>query len=834
MNPFTSLRRTVAFAGLVLGYLMALSPAYAVPMCVDGVVMLKSAMLVAQFQSVPVEILLVQGTYVMDESIDMTFRPHTALKGGYLPGCASRQVDPANTVIDIGLGHTWLLKQPDGSPEARLEIDGITFTNTDSGVSFEAGNYVFSWPNDEGSLIVTRSRFTRISDDHGAGVGVTLEAHENRLQIENVLFDRINAADSGERCAVFLLSPEDGDVIINHVTANLENGGNFCLGDHQEDEPSNWNIFNSIFWTSDGSNARVRSLLSAESAGGYVNNVMLPDPNPLPLTVTNAIAADPRWLDPGAGNYRLKTNPLSPAINSGTYNSPGGEPGTDIEGRQRILGSFPDRGAYESDYSDQSELIVSNTHDSGGGSLRQAILSANTSPTVAKRIRFDIRGAQQVPVCPAVIALSTSLPAIAAPTFIDGYTQPISAVNTHPDAFNATLCVIVKPAVGTLQIGLRVAQSAAPTVALGVRGVAFGGFAQPVQLLGGSNHVVAGNQFGGNVLGVHLAGATINAISMGFNAGGSLIVGGPDVADRNVIIDADFSGINIQSEVQSTIDHCQVVNNLIGLRPDGHTVLANNVGINVSGAGCGIVHNRIAGNSLANVWLNGGSQRNVVQRNWIGVTADGQGVANSAVGILVNGSNNLIGAGGSGGTFTANTIRFNQHGGVVVQGDNARGNSINANFIYDNGAAGDGLDIDLQPGDIGDGPTRNDAGDLDAGANDLQNFPMAASLVYTGPGTIDRPALLGGVLDMKPGTYRIDAYFSRSGNPIGHRGSAQIHLNRTSVVVTGGRRAFSLQVQVPDQLDGGVLSLTATDSSGNTSEVGTALPIDSVFVDGMD
>jgi hypothetical protein len=39
---------------------------------------------------------------------------------------------------------------------------------------------------------------------------------------------------------------------------------------------------------------------------------------------------------------------------------------------------------------------------------------------------------------------------------------------------------------------------------------------------------------------------------------------------------------------------------------------------------------------------------------------------------------------------------------------------------------------------------------------------------------------------------------------------------------------------VPDQLPAGVITLTATDSDGNTSEVGTAMSIDTLFVDGMD
>ena len=50
-------------------------------------------------------------------------------------------------------------------------------------------------------------------------------------------------------------------------------------------------------------------------------------------------------------------------------------------------------------------LVVSNTNNSGGGSLRQAILNANVSPG-ADTIVFSLTG------CPCVISLTTGLPTI--------------------------------------------------------------------------------------------------------------------------------------------------------------------------------------------------------------------------------------------------------------------------------------------------------------------------------------------------------------------------------------------------------------------------------------
>jgi trimeric autotransporter adhesin len=485
-------------------------------------------------------------------------------------------------------------------------------------------------------------------------------------------------------------------------------------------------------------------------------------------------------------------------------------------------------------------LTVTNQLDAGAGSLRQAILNANASPTLAKTINFNIRAANNTPICPAVIALSSNLPALAAPIVIDGYSQPGATVNTSALAFNANLCVLLKPASGSLGAGLIVPAAAAASTSLNLRGIGMGAFSQPVMLLGGSGHVLAGNQFGGTANAVTLPGAALNAIAIGVNAGGRLIVGGANVSDRNVISGALFDGINIQTTVQSSTDQCQIVNNLIGLAPNGINLVANNVGVNVGGSGCAIVRNRIVGNTGANIWLNGAdSTGNVVQQNIIGVTVTDTGAPSFAasVGVLVTGSNNVIGAGESGGIINSNTIRYMVGGGVVIK-DSATSNSVNANAIYDNGATGNGMDIDLLPTGGTAGNTPNDVGDVDSGPNQLQNFPVPTGLLYTATGSVNRPASLSATLDSKPGSYRIDAYFASSINS-GGRGHAQLHLGRSSVTVSSTPANFSMAILVPDQSPNGVLSFTATDSLGNTSEVGTAISIvaavqDAMFRDGFE
>ena len=64
-------------------------------------------------------------------------------------------------------------------------------------------------------------------------------------------------------------------------------------------------------------------------------------------------------------------------------------------------------------------FTVSNTNDSGAGSLRQAMLNANASVGTFDTITFSIPGP-----APFSIALQSALPVITDRVTIDGTTQP--------------------------------------------------------------------------------------------------------------------------------------------------------------------------------------------------------------------------------------------------------------------------------------------------------------------------------------------------------------------------------------------------------------------------
>ncbi|HEX6386435.1 MAG TPA: CSLREA domain-containing protein, partial [Anaerolineae bacterium] len=133
----------------------------------------------------------------------------------------------------------------------------------------------------------------------------------------------------------------------------------------------------------------------------------------------------------------------SPAIDAGNN---AGCPDTDQRGTVRPQDGNRDGiatcdiGAFEL----TQFFFVTNTNDSGAGSLRQAILDANAIPNVdgePDAIHFNIPGTG-----PHTIQPASALPAITDPVVIDGYTQPGAAPNTLAIGNNAVLQVVLSGA----------------------------------------------------------------------------------------------------------------------------------------------------------------------------------------------------------------------------------------------------------------------------------------------------------------------------------------------------------------------------------------------------
>ena len=156
----------------------------------------------------------------------------------------------------------------------------------------------------------------------------------------------------------------------------------------------------------------------------------------------------------------------------------------------------------------------------------------------------------------------------------------------------------------------------------------------------------------------------------------------------------------------------------------------------------------ISGNKSDGLFIDSESDSNRVLGNRIGTTANGTAaLGNGEAGVLLQGTSNTVGDGTAAGS---NTIAFNAEDGVQVQ--TGIGNAIFSNA---------GLGIDLHGGfEDAQGNTANDPGDIDTGANGLQNKPVVSSAT-----TSSTKTTIAVKLASAPDTsYTIEFYSNPSGN----------------------------------------------------------------------
>jgi hypothetical protein len=257
-------------------------------------------------------------------------------------------------------------------------------------------------------------------------------------------------------------------------------------------------------------------------------------------------------------------------------------------------------------------FLVTSTADSGGGSLRAAILGANANGG-PDNIHFNIPGIGVKTITPL-----TALPLILGPVTIDGYTQPGALPNSQAVGSNAVLLIRIDG--NSIQaFGFDVRQT--PTT---IRGLAIGGFDfGAIVLSAGANNVVSGCFIGTDATGAvadpNDEAGIITVLS------DNNVIGGPSLADRNVITAAFGDNVRIGVGTGNRVE-----GNLIGLNAAGTATLGGTTsgGVAVVGAtNTQIVRNVIAGHILdIDVKdLVGGTPTpgTVIQGNLIGTNAAG-------------------------------------------------------------------------------------------------------------------------------------------------------------------------------------------------------------------
>jgi titin len=468
-------------------------------------------------------------------------------------------------------------------------------------------------------------------------------------------------------------------------------------------------LTNSIV-ANDTASAGGNDVAGVTASGG---NCLVKDTNPGSGSFTPgpgdlAAGTDPMLgplADNGGPTQTMALLPGSPAINAGNAAN---APLTD----QRSLTRFgnTDIGALE------YQFKVTNTNDSGAGSLRQAILNSNATPLNASGnpnvIQFDIPGSGV-----HVIQPLTTLPTVTQTTDIDGYSQPGAAPNTLAVGDNAVLVIRLDGGQAGPGVNGLVLAAADSTV----EGLDITGFS--------GNGVVAqsaGDLIAGNFIGIGPDGNT----SAGNGGDGVLlssvsdtIVGGTTAATRNLISSNAGSGVEVQAGGTGNV----IEGNYIGTSANGTAALGNNTASAPFGGGVSIMDgqsvlvgggtagagNLISGNGGVGVYIYGSAANgNKVQGNKIGTDISGTAtVGNNQSGVSIdNGASaNFIGTDGDGvnDATEGNLISGNGGSGILLgaSGIATNNNVVAGNFIGTNAAGTaalgntiDGITIDVAAG----------------------------------------------------------------------------------------------------------------------------------------
>ena len=533
-------------------------------------------------------------------------------------------------------------------------------------------------------------------------------------------------------------------------------------------------------------------------------------------------------------------------------------------------------------------FFVTNTADTGAGSLRQAILDANAN-TGPDTIEFNIPSSDggcnaltHVCTIKPSAANAATWPRVTSPVTIDGYSQSGAHPNTlvvgddavlliELDATNLTDNAIYLggPFSGGDSSGSTIKGLVINHIKAGLNGICTscnGG--------GSNNHTITGNFIGTDATGTAATSPSGSGIEL--NGSDGTIIGGTAPETRN-IISTGSEAILLGSSTNTTVQ-----GNYIGTDRTGTAALVSGRGIDVSDSSGSLIGGPASGaGNVVGSWsdfgiiLQGSGDNNLVQGNLIGTDATGtvrlggqtgvsyQGIGTgSKIGGAAAGEGNVI----TGATLNGVALYFDTSPDVIVQGNLITGNALGiiayagkgiiggtaagagnriafnstygvsifataknvpilGNEIYANGSPGITLSGTVTP-------TPNDDGDGDGGNNLQQNYP-AISTVTISPKTT---AHVSGSLNSTPSTtFRIE-FFANANCDASGNGEGKKFIGFTDVTTTTNPVNFgtpiTLDFTVP--ADRHVITATATDPAGNTSEFSVCSNEDTIFSDGLE
>jgi titin len=412
-----------------------------------------------------------------------------------------------------------------------------------------------------------------------------------------------------------------------------------------------------------------------------------------------------------------------------------------------------------------------------------------------------------------------ALPPITFPVVINGYSQPGSSCNTLSlqQGDNAVLLIVLSGTTTTpaASNGLTISGGGSTVTGLVINNFPLDGI--NLRTLG--YNFITGNFLGTDQPGTLAVpnGSRGISVNSGYNT-----IGGTTPCARNLISGNKYIGVHIGP---SSASQNKVQGNYIGTTASGMAALGNQgYGVLIQAASNNLIGgldagNLISGNNSVGVGLsdNGGTTtHNWIQGNMIGPKRNNtylSAVQTRGVSIVGNPSYNTVGGTTPGGTKPGegNRIAYNGDIGVVVVGPSTYpvGNAIQGNSITANTQLG----IDLGADGVS---VNDDSPDADGGPNQYQNFPILSA-------STSLATAVGAITSAPNMTYTLEFFANTACDPSNY-GEGDIFLGRRDVTTDeSGYAAFSYTYSYGTAPTGSLITSTATDIEGNTSEFSPCL-----------
>jgi titin len=469
-----------------------------------------------------------------------------------------------------------------------------------------------------------------------------------------------------------------------------------------------------------------------------------------------------------------------------------------------------------------STITVTNAHNSGTGSLRQAILTSNANPGASgpNLINFNLPSNISGKISPL-----TPLPAITSPVVIDGSlpSGPLVLIG------NGT----------TVENGLTI-NAAGCTI----RNLDIGGWLGDGILINSNDNIIEGDSIG------MLGGPDPNGTGIVIT-GDSNTIGGTTAANANVIVLNRYSGIVIENGQENqiegnfigngipilssgnTIDGRSQGNGLDGVKIEGAASQNNTIGGTTAGAS-----NVISGNAIFGVAIIAGASANTVVANYIGTNLGGTAVetdmGNGSDGVYIGSGahGNFIGTtatGGEGRTVgIGNVISGNRAYGVEIQGVGTEFNVLTSNRIGTDITGTEPLPNEFSGVLIHGGATYNLVGTNQPVLDNVISGNKNQGVIISGAGTKDNYLInnyigtnLGGSAALANGSYGVWVEAGAKDNYVGTPGSPNVISGNTDAagvyIVDVGTKG--------NMVEGNLIGVDVTDSVKLGNFIGVAIAV---------